>query len=242
MTAKNSILVKDLTAREKTARVPKDERLPQLPLFWLLVAPRNSGKSNLIKNLLQNRFYGKVFDKENTIIFSPTVKIDDMWIDIDIPNKFEPSEFNEIVDQVIFQQEKIKASFGKKECPDILIILDDMINEGNSTSYRGTTERLAYKGRHWCVSVILTSQKYKGISRGIRLNSTQTTYFEPQNMSELDSILDEHADKKNREQFKRMFEYATTPKYTFFTIDYSKPKDDGRYSKNFVEIVKLSDF
>lgn len=235
--------VVDLTVKEKNQqRLPKDKRLPQLPLFWLLVAPRNSGKSNLIKNLLQKKFYGKVFDKDNIIIFSPTVKIDDMWLDVDIPNKFEPNELEEVVNDIIEQQEKIKASYGKKECPDVLIIMDDMINEGNSTSYRGIAERLAYKGRHWKISLIMTSQKYKGISRGIRLNSTQTTYFEPQNMSEFDSILEEHADKKNKEAFKRMFDYATTPKYSFLTIDYNKPKKDGRYSKNFGTILKLSDY
>jgi hypothetical protein len=59
---------------------------PEKCFRMLIFSPSNSGKSNLIKNLITRPEFGyTTFYKQNIFLFSPTIRIDPIWQDISLP-------------------------------------------------------------------------------------------------------------------------------------------------------------
>lgn len=234
----SNLNIKDLTPFTRKRKIKLNERLPSLPFFWCIAAPRGSGKSNLILNLFRKEFYKNIFPPENVILISPSLDMDDMMEKIPADHRFKKYD-PEIIQQLIEEQIRIKNEFGKNKMPHILIIFDDNITE-DTFKPRGVLETIGFRMRHFNISAIFTTQKYSALSRGIRLNCQQTTFFEPMNNSEIDHILMEHSDRYNRSDFLTMFKYATNDEFSFLHIDYTKPKGK-RFQKNFTEYLNIGE-
>lgn len=59
---------------------------PQRCFRMLVFSPSNSGKSNVIKNLITRAEFGySSYYKNNMFIFSPTIHCDPIWKDIKLP-------------------------------------------------------------------------------------------------------------------------------------------------------------
>lgn len=217
---------------------PVNIHLPQLPFSWILIGPSGTGKSNLLLNVLDQ--YKKHFKEHHIILFSPSIGLDPKTSEIEAGWKY--AEFRpEIIESVIEQQKQIMKKKPKK-VPEILIILDDCISEPGAFNQRGVLEKLFYRCRHFHCSLLITSQKYSSLSRGIRLNAKTVSFFRPYNESEKEHILKEHSDKYTKDKFANMLEYVWGKPYQFLQIDYTKNNPDHRYQECLHSFLNLKDF
>lgn len=224
---------------------------PDLPggdgkeFMWAIIGSRGSGKSNCLLNLLTRKemmkseyIRGKNRGKHSMFFFSPSLEVDHNLEQLETEYKFNKYDEN-VVNAIFTQQKKIINDYGKDKASRLLLVFDDCISEG-TFNHNGWLEKLAYTGRHLKISCIFTSQRYKALPRGVRLNCTHFTIFPLNNTSEFDQIIEEHSSKHNRDAFIKLFNYATDAPYQFCHIDYNASKEK-RYRKNFNEFLHLPD-
>jgi hypothetical protein len=187
----------------------------------LIFSPSNSGKSNLIKNLITRKEFGyATYYNQNIFLFSPTIHIDPIWKDISLPKTHLYDEWNEkTVGNILAYSSKHGGS---------LLILDDMITSADAVNgKRGNLlKKIFYQGRHHKVSIILVSQKLKDIPLGMRINSTHIICFDLRNKNEEDSFLEEN---NYIENLHEKYTQATSEKYNFLYIN----KETGTAYHNF---------
>ncbi len=184
---------------------------PQKCFRMLIFSPSNSGKSNVIKNLITRKEFGyNTYYKKNIFLFSPTVHIDPIWQGLDLPEAHLYDEWDEkIVENILAYSSKHGGS---------LLILDDMITSSDAVNgKRGNLlKKIFYQGRHHKVSIILVSQKLKDIPLGMRINSTHIICFDLRNKNEEDAFLEEN---NYIENLPDKYTHATAEKYNFLYIN-----------------------
>ena len=230
----------DLPSRKKKSKI--HPLLPCIPHRWIMAAPSNSGKTNFIINLLTKKeFYKGIWKPQNIIIFSRTAHLDDKIKQIKADNFF--NEYSEdIMKEIIEQQEDIISRYGskkaKRKMPHVLIVFDDMLNTkamANNSLLSHDIQIL----RHYKISIWISTQKYSGVPRNVRLNANVMTLWRPYNMNELDHILEEHSNKSNKKKMEaKLMEIFSEP-YQFFHIEYSCFDLNKRYRKGFNEFLNL---
>ena len=217
---------------------PINPRLPNLPFTWILIGPSGSGKSNFLLNILD--LYKKHFKKHHIILFSPSLGLDPKADEIEAEWKYDTFNPN-IVEAVIDQQKKIMKK-DKKKVPEILFVLDDCISEQGAFNHKGIMENLFYRCRHFHCSLLITSQKYSALSRGMRLNAKTVSFFRPYNESEKEHILKEHSDKYSKDKMNNMLEAIWARPYHFAHFDYTKNDPNKRYQCCLHHFLDLNDF
>ncbi len=134
------------------------------------------------------------------------------------------------LEKILSEQKKIINALKKngktKYLADrILLIFDDLVG---STLFSMARDNL-FKGfntrhRHYSASVIMVSQGYKEIPRTIRTNWTGMIIFEIANDKEVLVIYEENTMGYKKDVWIEMFEYATTPPYSFMYLNSAKEK------------------
>jgi len=132
--------------------------------FILIASKRRSGKSvvvsNIVKNLLNNHTINHI------VLISNTADITSDYDFIDKKNTYNYDKADEIIDSIIKYQHAKKIK-NKEDCPNILIILDDITIHKKSKKLID----LATMGRHHSIYVILSCQYPKMVvSTAIRNN------------------------------------------------------------------------
>jgi hypothetical protein len=236
--------------RELTGNLPKHFNPEMLPDpregFMLgLCARRGMGKSYLIYNLLK-KFYKGCFDM--IYIFNPshgndmTLSAESLELDERcFHDKIDPEMIQSIIDSQI--QEKKDYDSGrlkKKYLSRILLVFDDCISDENFCSNRNTNilNNLAFKGRHFRISCIITSQYYNGFSRRFRVNVPNWILFRTDNMKERKSIIEEQGGICNEKKFEELFDYATREGRDFFFIYGNCPTRDHQFRRNIDNIIE----
>jgi len=139
--------------------------------FITIVAMRGSGKSELVKYILQNYLH----DFDQYFIFSGTM-FSGFYEKMNIPKKHLFSECNEEwMKNLMSKMERVNQ--GKnKHSPDFkrcLLVMDDMLtnSRGSHDKKFAYLDMIAQKGRHLGLTLILISQYYTKISPTQRSNS-----------------------------------------------------------------------
>ena len=193
-----------------------------LRCFRLLIfSPSNSGKSNLIKNLITRPEFGyKDYYKQRIFLFSPTIAVDPIWSSMSLPKTHLHSEWDEQLVQNIL-------AFSSKH-GGALLVLDDMVTSSDAINgKRGNLlKKIFYQGRHHKVSIILVSQKLKDVPLGMRINATHTICFDLRNKHEEDAFLDEN---NYIDDLPSKYRQSTSEKYNFLYLN----KEDGSAYHNF---------
>ena len=213
--------------------------LPRPPFRMILAGPSNSGKTNLLINMLTDKaFYKNFWKPENIFLFSPTVKLDkklQLINTVNVYDDWDDTVIQEIVDQqkyILSRPKRYDAENRKKKMPHCLIVLDDLIETG-AFKRNSSLNKLIFRARHYNISLIITSQKLSSITRLIRLNSDYIIFFEPNNGSEYDFFLSEFASKSTRVACeKKLLEIFKTP-YQFLCINFNGKNAATRYRVNF---------
>ena len=217
----------------------KHRVVPKHPFRMLLTGCSGSGKSTLLINLLK-RFYirkeGKSYFDEIYAI-GPTVKFDDMYKSLNLPEKFlieNPTP--EFLGRIYEDQKSEVTSKGSHKAKRILFIFEDIIS--HAKFMRSKAFLKAYvMGRHYGISLMVCSQSYTKVPRACRLQCTQIVFF-PSKFSETMLMYEEYCPPNtNKKDFLELIQYATTPMadddFPFLFIDATaRTKDKFRKNLN----------
>jgi hypothetical protein len=187
-----------------------------------LAGSSHSGKSNCIKNLITRPEFGysKHFGK-NIFIISKTLLLDDTYSDLDLPkshlyNSWQPEIIEEIME------------YSKKQKNGVLMLIDDMISDSNVFNKKqdNLLTTLFFMGRHFGISLIITSQKYHSIPSGMLSNASQLILFRLKTQREIDSFYDSITQYDNMAE---RYTYATSEQYSFLYCNLATSKCYKRF-------------
>ncbi len=210
-----------------------------------LAAPRRSGKTHLIKCVvppLEERY-------DHIIVASPTLDFNDDYDFLEDNKKvtFIPNVTHDVIADIFEQQSKCarqvkrnrkrkKHSIVKTRCPVTLLILDDIIDTG-VVSFGGVVDKIAERGRHIKMSVIITSQRISAVSRSIRLNSDYFIIFSPFSMGEMEKFIEEFVTRDKRKELRLMATGVFDIDYEFIMLDNSTKKQSEKLKTGNVDDI-----
>jgi hypothetical protein len=192
-----------------------------------LAAPRGSGKSHLIRTMLQSGFMKK-FD--HVVVMSPSLDLNDDYVDyIGLDKVTLISEISEtIIDQLFTDHEACMKQVRHRErfekelppitCPYTLLILDDII-DSNLVTFRGVVDKYAERGRHINLSLIVSSQRISAVSRSIRINSNYFIVFSPFSVAEMEQFLEQFVSRDQRSETRHILSDIFKKNYEFVLLD-----------------------
>lgn len=146
--------------------------IPPLPFRMLVVGPSGTGKSCIISSMLGFEPYQKAW-KQNTFIFSPTMRDDPEYSHLKVKPENVFDSYNAEVIMSLYESQRTAKQYLKKdrELEHICIVLDDLIAD-LPMNQRSLLSKLFMTGRHLNISIIIASQSYKLCTRTIRMNLT----------------------------------------------------------------------
>lgn len=223
--------VSEVKEHSKKNKITVTDGLPIPPFLLTVVAPRKSGKTNLVVDALidDNKFRNK-FDA--VFIWSKTFELDPKWKNIQMMQGSVFTEFNsEEATELIETAEFVNTNL--QHPANILFVFDDMITESIMNRNKlGPIEKIAVRGRHVFVSIIVISQQYMSLSASVRNNTTNMIVFRVRNGDEMEKIARENREWLSRNDFIDMF-YATTKEpYSFLHINNQRQDPSERFHKN----------
>lgn len=170
----------------------------QLPVddgfFIILEGARRIGKSVFLKWLLQ--FYVDAFDLAIVLTETP---MNGFWQPI-VGNKWVHYGWNPyLVEQLLEEQIKIRQKHETQErfgggtgerARHVLLILDDIIGQKRFHD-DDVIGRLASQGRHFFISVVITTQDPKAIGTKLRQNADVAVIFQQKNFRAKESVYED---------------------------------------------------
>ena len=164
---------------------------PPKAFFGLLVGARNSGKTTLLANLLtRDDFFKGRYDE--VYLVSPTVKHDPTYSVVDVPPSQVCDHWDPKFVEAIYDRQ---AALPRERMKDILVIIDDCVSEPSfkDNSGSGILGRLAVRGRHVRISVLLTTQKLTLVPTVCRVNADWVVLFRTTNKIEAKAQREEYS-------------------------------------------------
>jgi hypothetical protein len=212
----------DPTTDEILETRPQNELRLKLPFVIYLSAPRGSGKTHLLLNLLiSDFFYNDLFDK--IYFVCPSFFQDPKYGILDLPSSQVLTEYNE---------KKIEAIIkSKKEDDEYLFVFDDCITQASfkSNTNDQVLNTIAVNGRHMGVSMIIASQKTSGSSSFIRSQADGVYIWKPRSRNEIEAIYEDNSiGTLTKKEFIDLLDYCTNEKYSHMFINYQ----NGEVYKN----------
>lgn len=202
---------------------PLDKFLMKMNSITAFVAPTNSGKTNLIVNLLNRKqMYRKRFDY--IVLISSTYHIDNMWVKAKgIDEVFEAYD-DEILLHIIEEQKHSLQKEGREKTPNVLVILDDVIDTlpKNSSALNSLSMRL----RHYKVTCWITTQKFNRLPTTMRNQIQYYILFRAasKNVKERESIAGEVGSMVNEKAFLKLWESVGDNNYNFMVVNVRNPE------------------
>jgi len=246
----NDLQIKPLTHDTFKFKQSEHEYLPKLPIRGIILAPSGSGKTVLLSNIIVNLYKGCF---ERIYVFSPSIGVDDTLNPIieyqkkhleTNDDKLYFTEYHEedlinILDQqksVIEYQKKTK----QRKLHSILIIIDDMADDSKFSRSSKTLHTLFIRGRHFGISVLVSSQKYNALSPIIRVNALSLIVFKLRNYQELDTVMTENSAVLDKKLLLEIYKKATEEKYNFLYIDLAAKNINEMFYYNFTHRFKIN--
>ena len=188
----------------------------KIPNLVYISAPRGSGKTYLIVQMLMNEdLYFQQYDK--IFIISPSladINDNNLFDLLGLPRK---QLFDKFEDKII---DKIMKAKRKKPEEQWLLVADDCIGEAEFKNSE-LARILSYNGRHLGISFWITSQKATAGSTAIRTNADQSIFFSPRSMNEIEALYRDSAiNGITKKQFVKLLTDATRERYGFLNINY----------------------
>jgi len=230
--------IKDTSGNATSYWIEKHPDLPVVPFCLIATGRSRSGKTVAISNMLGPEMLNakEVFGK-NIFLFTGTKGLNMDYTDlVDERHIFDGFDKNRI-EQIINKQERIIKELGKDYANQVLVILEDIADVAGFNSSR-LLQRIAFRGRHALVSLIVSSQKLSSIPRGVRLNATYIIAFNPSG-SEEQWYVDEMFPRRLRKRATEVFVGLWREPYAFLFIDNMTKEPARRFRKGFSEILDI---
>ena len=224
--------IKPIKTKQYDVPESRYKQVGKLPIRAIALGPSGSGKSILLQNMIID-IYHKLF--ERIYIFSPSIDVDmQTWLPVKkyIKNelkleetddeKFYFSEYDpEALSKIIETQKKMieyqkKENYKKLWC--ILVIIDDMADDVQFSRNSRLLHALYTRGRHSCISTIVSTQKYVCLSPLIRTNASELYVFRLRNNQDLTTFIDETSALIDKQTLLEMYKLATREAYSFLYI------------------------
>jgi predicted AAA+ superfamily ATPase len=207
------------------------------PFSLLVIGPSRSGKTNVILNLLV-KWYSKAFD--DIYLFSESAyEPSSGWMLMMERGIVDPKnviDSHKLLDKGIEAIiEKQKADTSKEN--HVLVILDDIAKEAKSSK---NLESLYSRGRHFRISTVVLSQKFKDVAPANRNNANSVILYRPQQTMELESIAEAFAGLMPKDEFKQMIKDVTKEKYAFLFVNQLEPDENKKFRKNFDTPIEVT--
>ena len=211
--------------------------LPSIPLRGLLLGPSGSGKTLALVDLLIRLYKGcwaRIY------VFSPSVDVDSAWLPVKkyveetlaVDPKKEKCFFSEwdagALKEIVDQQRKLieyQKDQKNKKLHGICIIVDDFADDprimhaaGGAAAGGSMLNTLFVRGRHLCISTLVSSQKLRLVSSTIRVNLQFLCVWRLRNQHELESLLEEVSAVYDKKTLLQMYQMATDEPYSFWYI------------------------
>jgi len=185
-----------------------------------LIAKRNSGKSCLLKYLVEaeRHKFNKIY------VICPTEKINRFYSDIVDDECIFDNYDEKWVEKLINKMTMINSNKPQKERKNVLSILDDIVSDHNFHQ-SPTLKKLFIRGRHINIGIILTFQYLNLIPPVARVN-LDYLFAGQMNKQSVDLLISEFISGDiSKEQFLKMFNRCTRD-YNFLVINNNSVKDD----------------
>lgn len=207
------------------------------PFRVIFYAPSYSGKTTQITHLLENKEFKKQF-KNNIFLFSPTSFSDKSYKGL-LKDKNIFEDYDEEIIKEIMEESKslIKEDKGKKKTP-ILLILDDAITD---IQRNGILNVLFTKGRHFNISLILSTQQAHLCTPCMRLNCSHKVLF-PQKLNDMElKALAELMPVDKKIFYEIVEDLRKDEPYSFLEVDLTAPNMSKMFLKNGKQFYKIKD-
>ena len=185
-----------------------------------LVAKRNSGKSCLLKYLVdsERHKFNKIF------VICPTEKINRFYSDIVDDECIYDTYEEKFVDKLINKMTEINSNKSNKERKNVLLILDDIVSDHNFHQ-SPTLKKLFIRGRHINIAIIITFQ-YLNLIPPVARNNMDFLFCGQMNKQSVDLLMSEFISGDiSKEEFIQMFNRCTRD-FQFLVINNNSVKDD----------------
>lgn len=226
-----------------------NDNLPKIPFSLLCAGARGAGKSVLTLSLIE-----KIHDYfDEIIIFSPTIELDAKYqilfkklkLDFEVGKNIFYKYNEMILSKILSKIKKVNKNkpFNKKV--KVLMVFDDIISQIPKNMRKTIMNRLIFNNRHYNISLIINSQSLKCLDSNFRKNSSQMVLFKSFNVLELKNYYEEfsallgNTSRDRRDNFMKIFNYATADPHSFLYINtHNSP---NIFFKNLDEIINVRD-
>lgn len=214
----------DRTPKEKTT-IEIHPNIPKIPFNMSLTGKSGSGKSNLLLNLLpkyKKHFKGRMFIFTDSA--DETFEILKRDIGGVILNSLYDEDGKDIITRIFKYQKEHLEKLGRKKLEHVLLVFDDFITDNVFNKKRSVFTKLFSQGRHYNISIALTTQQYTLIPSDLRRMSWYDVYFAVSNSSELKILTYENCNAVNldEDEFKRVYTECIAEPFSFMYIDKKK--------------------
>lgn len=200
-----------------------------LPANIIITGATKSGKTYLTTKLIREQLKKQL---DYLIIFSPTIKLSGDFEEFKetsnnddknglIVKKYHKN-FSNHINEIIKNQEELFNLHKKEMIPNIMFVLDDMVNDP-TLKYRGIIDILSTKSRHLNISIMVLVQRLSAVPKTFRLNAKYVFFFSSVNFKELETILEQYSSKKYAKTIKSIIEDIFNKPYSFIMAENFNP-------------------
>jgi hypothetical protein len=235
----NNIQIQVLKNKNKDKKFVHKELFNEQFPFIYISSKKNSGKSNLIYNILINMalpkktkiyLFSKTYENDNTTInmidkISKYNEIE-LFDDLEYENQ-QGEKYKNILDKLIndikqdIAENKDKLKKLPYTYPRHIFIFDDFSELLKDKTLEGIIKR----HRHYLTSFIISSQSYTDLKPNVRNQVNFLILFKEIPINRLKLIYDEKIKGLDYEKFIELYIYATTDKYNFLLLNCDDNKD-----------------
>ena len=217
----------------------KYDDVPTCPFRALCLGGSGAGKSLLIQNMICDVYDG-VFDA-GVHIFSASINVDDSWKktkqwmesnDMPVEKHCHESFSEEKLAEIIQEQKEVitymKNKGKKSTLPQMLIVMDDLLDNKEAMKGSRSLEILFSRGRHICCSTLVSVQKYRAVLNTARINSTDDIVFTSlRNAADYKAWAEETSQLVPEKKLMELYQQAKrTSPYAFLWLKKTGSEDD----------------
>lgn len=212
----------------KQSRFPQ---APELPTRSIVLGPSGCGKTVLLQQFVLDVYRGAF---ERVYVFSPTVLLDQTWqpvreycekhLDLQGEECFFEDFRTDKLAEILAVQKSINQrlkDLNKRKLMGVLVIVDDFADDvsimrGGSGNVLKT---LYVKGRHYGISTIIGTQKYRLLSPVLRTQATALFCFRLRSKQDLDAFIEETSAVLDKRRLLQLYKEATDAAYSFLYVN-----------------------